>query len=311
MNILLPRLDEMDFQQIANLYEKIFIYKLKREIFIKVKNDIQNIYEEFVKYESLEFKIKGGTLGRGEIKWGRNIIWGWFIEELFLEYLKLNKNISNIKLLGGDSSHKFIYNGEEKKIIVEGIKSVQPDFIITLNNGKKFCLELKTSAKKVFTIKKGNVEQLYKESAYNNHITLILMIDLVNQIFSLENLKYFSTLKPFVNQRIEGQLCYNFPTPESSIVDLKEEDFGFYIDETIFELEYIKKLKAQKLAEGKKDKRLIKIIKNKIKLEKKKEEKIYQIDLYDNAINNIINKCPEIEMSWQEIYKELKMIIKQ
>jgi hypothetical protein len=302
----MTRLDEMDFNEITIKYKDIFKNIISEDVFTKIKNGIENIYNEYITFININYKIKGGTLGRGELKWGRNIIWGWYIEMLLRELLSKNAGIKKVEFIGGDLSHKFIFT-DDKRIEILGKKSVEPDFLITLHNDKKFCIELKTAAVEVFSIKKGNIEQLYKETAYNNRITLILMVDLENELYSLENLTYFNILQPFVNQRMEGQLCYNFPSPEKVISNIISENFEDYLDESIFSHIKIKKLKALKKAEDIEDKRFVRIIKNKIALEKKEENMKVAHDLFEIEVLNIKKKCPEIDMEWDEIYKALKI----
>jgi hypothetical protein len=304
----MTRLDEMDFNQISLKYEDMFDNLIEKDTFQKIKNDIEAIYNEYIyKIEKEKFKVKGGTFGRGELKWGRNIIWGWYIEALVKELFSKNKNIKKIEYLGGDSSHSFLFDDVKKRIEIIGQKSVSPDFLITLMDGRTFTIELKTAAVEVFSIKKGNIEQLYKETAYNNRINLILMIDLQNKLFSIENLLYFNVLTPFVNQRMEGQLCYNFPPPERNLAEIMELDFNEYLDESIFEIDMIKKLKALKKAEDTKNKRLINIIKNKIKIEKLEDTLELQTNTIYDQIENIQSKYPDIITSWDDIYKELKI----
>ena len=297
----MKRLDEMDFNEISIEYEEIFDFCDKQAL-IKIKDCINLIYEKYIKNIKNGFKIKGGTLGRGELKWGRNIIWGWYIEKIILEILKNNKYVSNIEFYGGDLSHEFIYDNTTKKILIEGIKETKPDFLIKLKSGIEICIELKTAAKGIFTIKKGNVEQLYKEAGYNNRITLILMIDLENKLNILENLKYFYLLKPFVNQRMEGQLCYNFSIPNIQLLNLENADFNDYIDNTLFDLLDVKKLKALHIAESINNQELIKLIKNKIKLDSIIEDKNFNIEVFNEKINNIKIKCKNIDTSWEEIF---------
>jgi hypothetical protein len=107
---------------------------------------------------------------------------------------------------------------------------------------------------------------------------------------------------------MEGQLCYNFPSPNIPVSELIKEDWEQYLDETIFLLDIIKKLKALKFAETKNDKHLIKLIKYKMALERKEEDKKIKIEDFDNEINKIIEKCPEIiKVTWEQIFKELKI----
>lgn len=301
----MTRLDEMDLNEVSIKYESIFIKLIGEPTFNKILLKISNIYKEYILFINKKYKVKKGTFGRGELKWGRNIIWGWYIELLLKDLLIKNPNIKKIEFTGGDSSHKFNYNQIEKEISIEGTKTTIPDFLITLNNGKEFFLELKTAAVEVFTIKKTNVERLYKEVAYNGKLSLILMIDLENELFSLENLKYFHLLTPFENKRMEGQLCYNFPPPDRKIDNLLIETFEQYFDESIFSLDDIKKIKALKLAEDLGNKRLIKIIKNKISYEKKEKEKSIKINSINEQLEKIKEKNPEIDLGWSVIYKEL------
>lgn len=303
----MKRLDDMDFNEVSLLYKDIFSSLLDIKQFNDIKNNFNNVYDKYLEYYNKGYRSKS-TLGRGSLQWGRNIIWGWFIETLLKEILLKNKNIKTVDFVGGDSKHQFIYIDETKTITIQGQKTVEPDFIITLVNNKTFYIELKTAAKEIFTIKKGNVEQLYKTSAYNDKITVILMIDLVNKLYAIKNLKYFDSLRPFVNQRMEGQLCYQFPNPDVLISNIINENLEEYLDDTIFLLDIIKKLKALKTAEDNNDKQLIKIIKNKMALEKKEEDKKIKIEDFDNEIKKITDKCPEIAtISWDEIFKLLNI----
>ncbi len=305
----MARLDEMDFDEISLKYKDMFNDLIDASIFRKIKKRIGELYDEYItKITKEKYKVKGGTFGRGELKWGRNIIWGWYIESLIKEILLKNKNLKSVDYLGGDSSHSFLYDHTAKKIEIVGVKSVTPDFLISLNNNKTFTIELKTAAVEVFSIKKGNIEQLYKETAYNNRINLILMIDLENELFSIENLVYFNSLTPFVNQRMEGQLCYHFPAPDKKLAELLTLDFNQYLDENIFKIEMVKKLKALKQAEDIENERLINIIKNKINTEKLTDNLKFQTKEIEKKINNIKSRYPEIEKSWKDIYNEVGII---
>lgn len=303
----MPRLDEMDLNEITIKYRSIFNELISEKNFNNILLEIEKIYNEYIIYVNKKYKVKGGTLGRGELKWGRNIIWGWYIEMLIKELLRKNNNIADISFIGGDHHHNFVFNDKDKKIEINGKKSTEPDFLIKLNNNKIFCIELKTAAVEVFSIKKGNVEQLYKETAYNERITLILMIDLENELYSIENLNYFNILKPFVNQRMEGQLCYNFPVPEDKLDNLMFENFNDYLDENIFKLDNIKKLRALRKAENNNNLFLTKIIKYKISLEKKEEDKEIKLEKAEEEIKKIKDKCPDVSMSWEDIYQELDL----
>ena len=125
----MKRLDEMDFNEISIEYNEMFNF-VEKSILDKIKQEIGSIYEEYIKYTKKDYKIKGGTFGRGELKWGRNIIWGWYVEKIIYEILKQNNNIENITLYGGDKTHHFIYNENDKKIEIEGMKETRPDFLL-------------------------------------------------------------------------------------------------------------------------------------------------------------------------------------
>ncbi len=302
----MDRLDEMDFNQIKICYNSIFSLYINKTKFTKISKNIESIYDEYITYVDNKKYKAPSNMGRGALKYGRNIIWGWYIEDIIIMILNDNKNISTIKHNGGDATHKFLYNHSEKNIKIDGIKTVVPDFKIISKKNIEYCIELKTAAKEVFTIKKSNVNQLYNEPAINNRITIILMIDLKNKLFSVENLQYFSTLKPFPNARMEGQLCYNFPAPDKPLSDLKNEYFDHYLDNNIFNLDYIKKLKALNKAKISNNLRLKRIIKNKLSIERKLEDRDLNYEEETNKIKKIKEKIPEVEtMSWNDIYKEL------
>lgn len=302
----MKRLDEMDFNEISIEYNEMFNF-IEKSILDKIKQEISNIYDEYIKYTKKDYKVKGGTFGRGELKWGRNIIWGWYVEKIIYEILKQNNNLKKITLYGGDKTHHFIYNDTDKKIEIEGMKETKPDFLLIDNNDNEFCIELKTAAREVFSIKKGNIEQLYKEAGNYNRITLILMIDLQNKVYSIENLKYFYQLKPFVNQRMEGQLCYNFPAPDKQLNLLQNMKFDTYIDNSIFDILEVKKIKALKVATELNNKEYIKLITAKIKLDKIEEEKQFQIEQFDFQIQNIIEKYSNVNVSWNTIFEKLNI----
>lgn len=305
------RLDEMDFNEIKICYKDIFKSLIDSEQFEIISNKIENQYNEYIEYVNIKKYKSPNTMGRGAIKYGRNIIWGWYIEDLVMLILARNNQIKSIEKLGGDKSNSFIYDHNERKIKIEGEKTVIPDFKITNKDGIEYCIELKTAAKEVFTIKQGNIEQLYKEPAVNNRITIILMIDLNNRLYSIENLKYFTALQPFPNQRMEGQLCYNFPVPDKLLLNLEQENFDVYLDESIFLLEYVKKLRALDTATKTNNEKLKQIIKAKLKIEKLKTNIEINNELWNKQIKSIQQKYPETEnISWDEIYKELNLFVK-
>lgn len=304
------RLDEMDFNEIKICYKDIFKSLIDPKQFEIISNKIENQYNEYIEYINIKKYKSPNTMGRGAIKYGRNIIWGWYIEDLVMLILAKNNQIKSIEKLGGDKSNSFIYDNNERKIKIEGEKTVIPDFKIINTDGVEYCIELKTAAKEVFTIKQGNIEQLYKEPAVNNRITVILMIDLSNKLYSIENLKYFTNLHPFPNQRMEGQLCYNFPVPNKLLKNLEQENFNLYLDESIFLLDYVKKLKALDTAIKTNNEIFKRIIEAKLKIEKLRINIEINNELWDKKIKSIQQKCSRSEnISWDEIYKELNLFI--
>ncbi len=312
----MKRLDEMEFIEISNIYQNMTKDILDKKLFIEIKNEYEKKSIEFMKLVDKGYKLKGGTLGRGELKYSRNIIYGWFLEKIILEILKQNKTIKNINFFGDDGSHEFFINNENK-IEIKGSKTTTPDFLIEFNDGKKLLMELKSAAREVFTIKKGNVKSLSKSAAFEKIPTSIIMIDLVNNTYEIKNLKYFIHLQPFVNHAMEGQLCYDFPRPSKNIKELIDENIYQYIDEDIFDFEIVKKYivlaKASqnkpKLGKATILKKYMTIINKKIKLEELNEELIISQADFNSKICNIKEKYPEVEKSWNELDNEINNLI--
>ena len=312
----MKRLDEMEFIEISNIYYDIVKDILEKELFILIKNEYEEKSIQFMQFIDEGYKIKGGTLGRGELKYARNIIYGWFLEKLILEIISKNKDIKDINFFGDDGNHRFFINSKNQ-IEIQGEKTTVPDFLIEFNNGKKLLMELKSAAKEIFTIKKGNVKSLSKSAAFEKIPTSIIMIDLVNQTYEIKNLKYFVNIQPFVNQRMEGQLCYDFPRPIKDIKNLMSENLSQYIDEDIFDFEIVRKYIVLAKASSNKPKRgktailkkYITVINKKIRLEELKEELIISQADFNCKINDIIIKYPDVEKSWNEIDKELNELL--
>jgi hypothetical protein len=309
-------LDEIEFIEISNIYYGMVKSILEEDVFISIKNEYEKKSIRFMQFIDKGYKIKGGTLGRGELKYSRNIIYGWFLERLILEIISKNKDIKDINFFGDDGNHDFFINSKNQ-IEIKGEKTTVPDFLIEFNNGKKLLMELKSAAKEVFTIKKGNVKALSKSAAFEKIPTSIIMIDLANKTYEIKNLKYFINLQPFVNQRMEGQLCYDFPRPTKSIENLKNEDISRYVNNDIFDFEIVKKYivlakaSSNKPKKGKmaKLKKYVTIINKKIRVEELNEELIISQADFNNRINDIIVKYPEVKKSWNEIDKELNKLL--
>ncbi len=300
----MKRLDEMEFAEIANIYKKIISEIINEEEFEKEKREYEKKYINFFEHINAGMKIKGGTLGRGEIKYARNIIYGWFLESLISKAISKNPKVKRIKFFGDDKSHGFFVN-QDSKIEIKGPKTTEPDFLIEFHNGDNMFMELKSAAKEIFTIKKGNIEQLSKAAGFNKIPTSIIMIDLVNKTFEIKNLEYFFNARPFVNQRFEGQLCFDFPRPENPINKLCDIDISSYINNNIFNLDIVKKYILLSIAENNNLRNYIRILKNKMKLEKLIEEFDFSKEDFEIKIRDIRNKYPEVNKSWNDLENEI------
>ena len=91
----MKRLDDMDFNEVSLLYKKLFASMLDTTCFDTIKNNFNNIYDKYLEHFNNGYRSKS-TLGRSSLQWGRNIIWGWFIETILREVLLKNKNIKTV-----------------------------------------------------------------------------------------------------------------------------------------------------------------------------------------------------------------------
>ena len=299
------RLDEMEFTEVSQRYSKIFSDIIWKTIFEKIEKLNFNKYKELQDLVNQKLSFKWWTLWRWAINYARNMLYWWFLEEIVLEILKKNKNIKNISFYWNDSKHNFFVN-KDNKIEIYWSKTTDPDFLVKLNSWKEFLIELKSASKWIFTIKKWNVDQLSKSCAYSWKITIILMIDLLTWAYELKWLNFFKSQIPFVNQRMEWQLCYDFPTPEYLTNDLLTEWFDDLLDEDIFNDLFIKKLILLKKAEDSDNKKFKRIIKQKLRIEKLEEELNYHNSNIKQKIEEIKEKVPEVNKTWNEIEKEMQ-----
>ncbi|MFA5917469.1 MAG: hypothetical protein WC850_04540 [Candidatus Gracilibacteria bacterium] len=300
-------LRDMDFEEVSIKYENLFSNLIGNENYKKINNDYRNKYQIFIRHKDKGYDSPS-AMGRDKIAYGRNIIYGWFCEELIIKVLEKNKLISSVLLFGKDKSHDFVYDNEKKKISIDGEKSTDPDIEIILKNGNKFLLELKTANKDVFTIKRGNVESLFSSVANHNKFCLIMMLDLSKGLYEIKDLTFFENEKPFSNANMEGQICYKFPFPNSQLETLITINFDSFANMLILENIWVKKFKLLKIATEKDNKFWAKIIKNKIVLEKLEEEMSINTDNFKNKIDKIKTKIPEVIKSWNEIENELNNI---
>jgi hypothetical protein len=162
-------------------------------------------------------------------------------------------------------------------------------------------IRIKTAAKNIFTIKKGNVENLTKSTADYEVSCIILMLDLAQGLFEIKDLNYFLNQNPFSNANMEGQLCYDFPSPKEKLDNLTRLNFKQVLDISILENTQVKKFRLLKMAIEKGNLEISKIIKAKMELEKLEELKRIDIQEYDKKIAVVYSKNQKITMTWSEL----------
>ena len=298
------RLDEMELNEVDNLCKTMFGNIVSKNSYKKAYESCLNNYNEMIQAENKKISPPP-SMGRGW-KYVRNMIYGWFVEDLFYELLKINTNIKLIELTGNDKMHKIIYDYKTKKSKIEGEKTTKPDYLITLKNDKKIFLELKTAAKGVYSIKAGNVKQLYKTMGESQIFSCIVMIDLVNATYSIHSIEDFINQHPFVNNRMEGQLCYDIPKPTKTFSELKDENLSKYIKKELFEILEVKKYKYLQKATGNKE--IMNIISSKIKIDDLYFEFKFKEQEFNNNVNKIASKIRYIDIvktSWDKIFKRM------
>jgi len=300
------RLDEMTINEVEAYYSKMFKNYLSVNEFNTISTKYKQKYEAvYNAHYNLNYKVSGG-MGRG-FKYILAILYGWYIEELIFKLISKNPTVEKIEYSGNDAEHIFILDSENKLIKIAGEKTTNPDFLITLQDKRQFFVELKTAAAGIFTIKKGNVMQLYKTIATTKIYSIILMIDIINGLYEFKDLNYFTNLHPFVNQRMEGQLCYHFPIPTKPFSKLLQENFLKEYNSEIYNNPIVLKYSVLNIAQLKNNKVLTKIIKKKLSMDNKKEEFEFQKLTYEEEIAKIIKECPEAEsVSWETLLNQLK-----
>ena len=134
------------------------------------------------------------------------------------------------------------------------------------------------------------------------------MIDLENKLYQIKNLQFFHNKQPFINQRMEGQLCYEFPHPDLGLGNIINHNFIDLLDYSILNIEDVKKYKSLKIAEIRKDLKMIKLITNKIKIDKIIFEKNLQDQDFADKMQKIINKSPDaLKTEWSAIFALLEI----
>ena len=298
------RLDDMTLEDVKELYDKMFCKLIDEKTLNKIYNEYLEKYTEMKQAEKEGYSAPS-AMGR-RYNYLKNMLYGWYIEDLFYILIKKNPKVLSVEMTGNDYEHKFIYDRTKKKVSIAGTKTTIPDYLITMKNGTKVYLELKTAAAEVFSIKIGNVKQLQKTMGSTNIYSMIIMIDLVNELYDIKDMKFFINSFPFVNQRMEGQLCYDFPNPSKKFSEIMSEDFSSYIDENMFSIEEVLKYKCLSIAEKNEDKKMIKDIKNKISLEDLYNEFKFKEEEFKKKVDTLVQKSPEIEFkTWSDILKDL------
>lgn len=298
------RLDDMTIEQVRDLYNSMLKNLISKELLDKIYNQYLQKYNEMKEAERNGYTAPSG-MGR-RFNYLKNILYGWYIEDLFFLLIKQNPAVKNIEFSGDDAKHIFEYDHENKKISICGSKTTAPDFLITLNNDTKVYLELKTAAADIYSVKIGNVNQLQKTMGFTNIYSMIIMVDLVHEKYEIKDLSFFIDSVPFVNQRMEGQLCYDFPAPQKEFALLKDEKFEEYINEEMFNTIDVAKFRALKIAIDNKDKEKVKEIKNKITLDKLTNEFEFKKKEFHIKVEKLMEKTPNIQAeTWEELLSEL------
>ena len=298
---------DMDFEEISIKYENLFSKIIWNKLFKKINIEYRNKYQIFIRFKN-EWYTSPSAMWRDQIAYGRNIIYWWFVEDLIIEVFKKNPLIKSVHLFWKDKNHDFIYYHEIKKIKIDWSKSTDPDIEIVLKNWNIFLVELKTANKNIFTIKRWNVESLFRSVANYEHFCLIMMLDLAKWLYEIRDLTYFESQKPFSNANMEWQICYNFPTPSTWIEVLTKINFDSFSNLLVLENIWVKKFQLLKIAIEKNDKTRKKIIENKIKLDQLEQEMNVKIDDFKDEINKIKIKTPQVKLSWQDIENKLSKI---
>ena len=173
------RLDDMTIGEVRNLYNPMFQNLISEETLDTIYSSYLSKYLEMKEAEKNGYDAPSG-MGR-RFNYLKNILYGWYIEDLFFLLFQQNPNVKSVEFTGNDAEHQLKYDHENKKISIGGIKTTNPDFLITLKTGTQIYLELKTAASEVYSIKVGNVKQLYKTMGYTDIYSMIIMVDLVNE----------------------------------------------------------------------------------------------------------------------------------
>jgi hypothetical protein len=294
-------LRDMNIDEIIYIYSGLFNGIICKNFTDQKFVEYKNKYNKFIKYKELGYNSPT-AMGRDKIAYGRTIIYGWLIEELVAELFRSNFLVKSVNYCGQDKEHDFVYCDISKNIKISGKKSSDPDLQVVLKNSEVFFLEIKTAVKNIFTFKMGGLKSLYKTSAEHETPCIIFMLDLDKGLYNIVNLNYFENKSPFANQNLEGQLCYNLPTPDKKLNELLIDNLDFYLDKNFLSYNYIKKYRLLKIAKNSKNKKIIKIIENKMKIENIELE----LKNFHDEIKIIEEIDKDVLKSWDEIEQILK-----
>lgn len=303
------RLDDMGFDEISRRYAAFFKEIIGEKKFQEILNSNKLKYERMTAAVKKGLKFTGGTMGRADLQYGRNMLYGWFLEELILFVVRKNCQVETAEFFGEDKEHDFVE--EEGKIRILGKKSTEPDYLALLPNDKRLFLELKSAAKNVYSIKKGNVKNLTRSFVDHSIPTTILMIDLNTGKYEIKGIGFFKGKKPFVNQRMEGQLCYDFPEPSKPMQEFPAENLTQLVVESETELRgdtYWKGYRLLKKAREVGARNLEKAIIDKIRIEELEAKKRIQSRTLEERINKIKKRRKKACLSWEEIERELRKL---
>ena len=80
----LKRFDDMEFSEVSLRYENFFKKIIKNNKFEEIQNLNEKKYKKLLTFLDKKLKFTN-SLGRADLQYGRNMLYGWFLEELFIE----------------------------------------------------------------------------------------------------------------------------------------------------------------------------------------------------------------------------------
>ena len=120
------RLDDMTIGEVRNLYNPMFQNLISEETLDTIYSSYLSKYLEMKEAEKNGYDAPSG-MGR-RFNYLKNILYGWYIEDLFFLLFQQNPNVKSVEFTGNDAEHQLKYDHENKKISIGGIKTTNPDF---------------------------------------------------------------------------------------------------------------------------------------------------------------------------------------